>query len=109
MPARRSHEEAWTSLENMLWRDLKAWQIFGANTDVGKSVVSTVLCKALARRVPANQILYLKPVSTGPSDDSDTLKLHRNVDGIVARGLLEYPVPRSPHLEARELVSLVAF
>lgn len=55
----------------MLWRDLKACQIFGANTDVGKTVVSTLLCKALQRRAPNNGLLYLKPVSTGPIGEAD--------------------------------------
>lgn len=55
----------------MLWRELKAWQIYGANTDVGKTILSTVLSKALARRVPKNGLLYLKPVSTGPDNEAD--------------------------------------
>jgi len=55
----------------MLWRDLKAWQIYGANTDVGKTIVSTILCRALQRRVPSHGLLYLKPVSTGPQAEAD--------------------------------------
>lgn len=55
----------------MLWRDLKAWQIYGANTDVGKTILSTILCKALQRRAPQKSLLYLKPVSTGPQDEAD--------------------------------------
>jgi dethiobiotin synthetase/adenosylmethionine--8-amino-7-oxononanoate aminotransferase len=55
----------------MLWRDLKAWQVYGANTDVGKTIVSTVLCRALQRRASPNGLLYLKPVSTGPQAEAD--------------------------------------
>lgn len=55
----------------MLWRELKAWQVYGANTDVGKTILSTVLSKALARRAPKNGLLYLKPVSTGPDNEAD--------------------------------------
>jgi bifunctional dethiobiotin synthetase / adenosylmethionine---8-amino-7-oxononanoate aminotransferase len=55
----------------MLWRDLKALQIYGANTNVGKTVVSTLLCKALQRRAPPLGLLYLKPVSTGPTEEAD--------------------------------------
>jgi bifunctional dethiobiotin synthetase / adenosylmethionine---8-amino-7-oxononanoate aminotransferase len=55
----------------MLWRDLKAFQIYGSNTNVGKSIVSTLLCKALKRKSPVNGVLYIKPVSTGPLEESD--------------------------------------
>ena len=56
----------------MLWRNLKTWQVFGANTNVGKTIVSTLVCRALQNhpetRVP---VLYLKPVSTGPENEAD--------------------------------------
>lgn len=55
----------------MLWRDLKVWQIYGANTDVGKTIISSLLCRALQRRAHQNALLYLKPVSTGPQSDAD--------------------------------------
>jgi hypothetical protein len=56
----------------MLWRDLRAWQVYGANTDVGKTIVSTIICRALQRPAsPPNGLLYLKPVSTGPQAEAD--------------------------------------
>jgi dethiobiotin synthetase/adenosylmethionine--8-amino-7-oxononanoate aminotransferase len=55
----------------MLWRDLRVLQVYGANTDVGKTIISTLLCKALQRRAPAGGLLYLKPVSTGPAEEAD--------------------------------------
>jgi dethiobiotin synthetase/adenosylmethionine--8-amino-7-oxononanoate aminotransferase len=55
----------------MLWRDLKLLQIYGANTNVGKTIVSTVLCNAFQRRAPQGGTLYLKPVSTGPLEEAD--------------------------------------
>ena len=55
----------------MLWRDLRILQVYGSNTNVGKTVVSTILCKALRRRDPNSPLLYLKPVSTGPIEDAD--------------------------------------
>jgi dethiobiotin synthetase/adenosylmethionine--8-amino-7-oxononanoate aminotransferase len=51
-----------------LWRSLRARQVYGANTNVGKTVVSTLLCKALAER---GQVGFLKPVSTGELDEAD--------------------------------------
>lgn len=52
-----------------LWRTLTAVQVYGANTDVGKTVVTTVLCNA-ARQANA-KVAFLKPVSTGPQHDAD--------------------------------------
>jgi dethiobiotin synthetase/adenosylmethionine--8-amino-7-oxononanoate aminotransferase len=51
-----------------LWRSMRAHQVYGANTNVGKTVVSTLLCKALADR---GQVGFLKPVSTGELDEAD--------------------------------------
>lgn len=85
----------------MLWRDLKAWQIYGANTDVGKTIVSTVLCKALARRAPPNGLLYLKPVSTGPGGEADDKHISRHANGVVSKCLKQYSKPLSPHLAAK--------
>ena len=48
-------------------------QVFGANTDVGKTIVSTILCKALQNAIPEiyKKVNYLKPVYTGSSVQSD--------------------------------------
>jgi len=56
-----------------LSRSLHAVQVYGANTNVGKTVVSTLLCKALLRRKAENDqsVWYLKPVSTGAGEDAD--------------------------------------
>lgn len=53
-----------------LWRSLRAHQVYGANTDVGKTIVSTLLCNAV-RRSRASSPAFLKPVSTGALDDAD--------------------------------------
>lgn len=47
--------------------------IFGANTDVGKTVFSTALCRNLTRSeaLKDDVVAYLKPVSTGPETASD--------------------------------------
>ena len=84
----------------MLWRDLKVWQIYGANTDVGKTIISTILCKALQRRAP-NGVLYLKPVSTGPQDEADDKHLSRHAPRIVSKCTVQYSKAVSPHLAAR--------
>jgi len=66
-----------------LWRSLAAFQVYGANTNVGKTVASTVLCKVLGdaprlRERPGSgekggsRVHYLKPVSTGPVEHVDS-------------------------------------
>lgn len=56
---------------SVLWPRLRAVQVYGANTGVGKTVVSTLLCKALRKRLPDFNVHYLKPISTGPLDEAD--------------------------------------
>ena len=91
----------------MLFRDFKIWQVFGANTDVGKSVVSTLICRALKQRVEKpSHVMYLKPVSTGAAEDHDHRRIARYVPGIVAKGIVEYSEPKSPHIAARDKVSV---
>ena len=55
----------------MLWSYLRAYQIYGANTDVGKTVISTILSRSLIRRISPEKFLYIKPVSTGPDNEAD--------------------------------------
>ena len=84
----------------MLWRDFKVWQVYGANTDVGKTIISTILCKAFQRRAP-NGVLYLKPVSTGPQDEADDRHLSRHAPGVVSKCTIQYSKAVSPHLAAQ--------
>lgn len=53
----------------LLWRALSAHQVYGANTNVGKTIVSTVLCSAVQRQ--NRPVAFLKPVSTGPLEEAD--------------------------------------
>ena len=52
-----------------LYQHLRVHQIFGANTDVGKTVLTTALCRASASK--QKRVFYLKPVSTGAPVDAD--------------------------------------
>ena len=46
-------------------------QVFGANTDVGKTVISAGLLKAhLSSGVSPNAIHYIKPIQTGSITDA---------------------------------------
>jgi dethiobiotin synthetase/adenosylmethionine--8-amino-7-oxononanoate aminotransferase len=55
----------------LLYRNLRVHQIFGTNTDVGKTIFATALVRTSARW--GHNVLYLKPVSTGGAGDADDL------------------------------------
>lgn len=52
-----------------LWPKLRALQVYGANTGVGKTIFSSILCRAFQKRSP--KVYYLKPISTGPQNEAD--------------------------------------
>ncbi|KAK7519892.1 onanonoxo-7-onima-8-eninoihtemlysoneda [Phyllosticta citriasiana] len=57
----------------ILYRNLRAYQVWGANTEVGKTVFSTVLCNGLrVNRKLRDPVQYIKPVSTGNIEDADS-------------------------------------
>lgn len=85
-----------------LWRSLRAHQVYGANTDVGKTIVSTVLCNAIQRQKSQNQAAFLKPVSTGPLDDADDRHIQRHSAGTVTKCLYQFDEPVSPHIAAQQ-------
>lgn len=105
----------------LLHRQLRIHQIFGANTNVGKTIFATALVRASAHC--GHHVLYLKPISTGDVGDADDLyessvnfpvpppkilipPLDRHVrrfsdsfSGLVEVGcLFRYSEPISPHL-----------
>lgn len=55
----------------LLQRALRVHQVYGANTDVGKTILTAILCNSAARNWKNDQVSYLKPVSTGALDDAD--------------------------------------
>jgi dethiobiotin synthetase/adenosylmethionine--8-amino-7-oxononanoate aminotransferase len=61
----------------MLFQSIRINQIYGANTDVGKTIVATVL--ALSTAIANRRVFYLKPVSTGPDSEADDKCVHHIV------------------------------
>ncbi|KAJ9093462.1 hypothetical protein QFC19_008321 [Naganishia cerealis] len=66
----------------LLFPKLRVTQVFGANTDVGKTLLTTALLRSTAALYQAEesqipngaerkQVYYLKPVSTGSADEAD--------------------------------------
>ncbi|OAA63123.1 onanonoxo-7-onima-8-eninoihtemlysoneda [Cordyceps fumosorosea ARSEF 2679] len=58
-------------LAALLWRSLRVYQVFGANTEVGKTVFTTLLCKSAKHNWKDENVSFLKPVSTGPLNEAD--------------------------------------
>ncbi|KAK1222824.1 hypothetical protein PQX77_014246 [Marasmius sp. AFHP31] len=89
---------------SLLFKHLRVHQIFGANTDVGKTLLTAALAKAsTAKNSP---VYYLKPVSTGPLQDADDKFVERHTNGLPGarlstKCLFRYQEPVSPHLAAR--------
>tara|TARA_R110002060_G_scaffold43737_5_gene55109 strand:+ start:574 stop:885 length:312 start_codon:yes stop_codon:yes gene_type:complete len=90
-----------TIKSSSLWRSLRAYQIYGANTNVGKTIMSTILCKAFARKFPNESTWYLKPVSTGPLEEADDRHLTRFSPEIKASCHFQFDEAVSPHIAAR--------
>ncbi|KAL0067833.1 hypothetical protein AAF712_005001 [Marasmius tenuissimus] len=89
---------------SLLFKHLRVHQIFGANTDVGKTLLTAALAKASAAK--NNSVYYLKPVSTGPLQDADDKFVERHTNGspgarLSTKCLFRYQEPVSPHLAAR--------
>ncbi|PYI10712.1 putative bifunctional diaminopelargonate synthase [Aspergillus sclerotiicarbonarius CBS 121057] len=84
-----------------LWRSLRAHQVYGANTDVGKTIVSTVLCNAINQQ-KSSPAAFLKPVSTGPLDEADDRHIQRYATGTLTKCLYQFDEPVSPHIAARQ-------
>ncbi|KZT41301.1 PLP-dependent transferase [Sistotremastrum suecicum HHB10207 ss-3] len=83
-----------------LFKHLKVHQIFGANTDVGKTILTTGLLRASASR--KRRVFYLKPVSTGPLEEADDRFVRRHLKDLAGQlseaCLFRYDQPVSPHL-----------
>lgn len=84
---------------SVVWPKLRILQVYGANTGVGKTIFSSILCRALKKRV--DKIHYIKPVSTGPLDEADDHHLSNFSSDIRTKCLFQFSEPVSPHLAAR--------
>ncbi|KAI7852566.1 hypothetical protein BDC45DRAFT_443690 [Circinella umbellata] len=81
-------------------RAFQAYQIFAANTDVGKTILATGLCRAAAllAKQKNRDVYYLKPVQTGYPVDSDERHVKTYSTGVHTETLYKYPDPVSPHI-----------
>lgn len=110
-----------------LYPHFRLHQVFGANTDVGKTIFTTALCLASASLPVAStsknaidgdhemavreamksgelrgeRVHYVKPVSTGPMHDSDDSHINTFSSPTSQQTLLRFSHAVSPHLAAR--------
>ncbi|KAJ3323475.1 hypothetical protein HDV06_001752 [Boothiomyces sp. JEL0866] len=78
--------------------------IFGANTDVGKTIASAALTFAFKTNNPS----FIKPVQTGYPVDSDARFIKNIVQSATIKTLFKYTDPVSPHLAAIQEDRLVS-
>ncbi|RHZ46982.1 hypothetical protein Glove_600g6 [Diversispora epigaea] len=100
-------------------RKFQIYQIFAANTNLGKTIFSTGLCRASALRFRHlidnkdksvsqslnKKIYYLKPIQTGYPESSDSKFLEDLMDkdmNVKVKTLYTYKKPLSPHLAVGE-------
>ncbi|KIW03198.1 dethiobiotin synthase [Verruconis gallopava] len=85
-----------------LYNNLPVVQVYGANTNVGKTIVSTLLCRSFEKdkKVKSN-VHYIKPVSTGPLSEADDSHVSRYAKNTASATLFQFSQPLSPHLAAR--------
>lgn len=75
------------------------FQVFGANTDVGKTVVSAGLLRAAAAGPPRRQATYIKPLQTGDVHDGTFVQRYAPKE-VRCHTLYSWSTPISPHLAA---------
>ncbi|KAI3317305.1 hypothetical protein HD806DRAFT_515500 [Xylariaceae sp. AK1471] len=85
----------------LLWRNLRVYKIYGANTEVGKTVFTSILCNASRRIWKDEATAYLKPVSTGPGNEADDEHIGKFTKGVTHHTLFQYSQAVSPHIAAR--------
>lgn len=101
--------------------DSPTYMIWGANTDVGKTIVSSGLTLAACQRPDPLSVLYVKPVQTGFPTDCDARFVRQNASRalkvasifdqwehgqplpkLVTVSLFQWEPPVSPHVAARD-------
>ncbi|ETW08053.1 dethiobiotin synthase [Aphanomyces invadans] len=77
-------------------------QVFGSNTDVGKTIVSAGLCRAAVQSSSTSTVGYIKPLQTGGDSmmDARFLRSHMDATRLSCETLFSWDTPVSPHLAA---------
>ena len=99
------------SLDHILFRPRHRplFQVFAANTGLGKTLLSAGLLHEAQSHVPDYDLHYLKPVQTGYPGDSDSRLVKTNAPAARVRDIFVFRDPVSPHLAARTVRKLANF
>ncbi|KAF1789740.1 P-loop containing nucleoside triphosphate hydrolase [Phytophthora cactorum] len=96
--------------------DTPVFQVFGSNTDIGKTIVSAGICRSAATLAASNggRVEYIKPLQTGTDDDipgsfpgdasfieKHALLKNQNQGELQCSTLFSWKNPVSPHLAAQ--------
>ena len=104
----------WRMVKSSLWRQVhrglhvpnNSLLVFGSNTDVGKTLVSTGLLKF---KPSSRQGLYVKPVQTGDVHDAHFVHQHCQLtESLSVRTLYHWKLATSPHIAARSSPNIPA-
>eukprot|EP00639_Heterosigma_akashiwo_P030615 CAMPEP_0194672100 /NCGR_PEP_ID=MMETSP0295-20121207/6231_1 /TAXON_ID=39354 /ORGANISM="Heterosigma akashiwo, Strain CCMP2393" /LENGTH=240 /DNA_ID=CAMNT_0039555719 /DNA_START=61 /DNA_END=780 /DNA_ORIENTATION=- len=98
-----------------LTKNRPVYQIVGANTDIGKTVISSGLCLTYLQRkeIPS----YIKPIQTGPTSDAAFIldQVARfskaepeTIDQLKVQTLYGFGSPVSPHVAAEQDGNIVS-
>ncbi|KAK7748526.1 hypothetical protein SLS53_000546 [Cytospora paraplurivora] len=52
----------------ILWPSLRAYQVWGAGADVGKTTLTNILCLSVGHRRPHEHAVFFEPVAIGPNE-----------------------------------------
>ncbi|KAG7381887.1 hypothetical protein PHYPSEUDO_005503 [Phytophthora pseudosyringae] len=96
--------------------DTPVFQVFGSNTDIGKTIVSAGICRSAAAFAAGSggRVEYIKPLQTGTDDDipgsfpgdasfveKHALLQHQKQAALECSTLFSWKNPVSPHLAAQ--------
>ncbi|KAK8095398.1 Aminotransferase class-III [Apiospora kogelbergensis] len=94
---------------SLLWRNLRVYQIYGANTEVGKTIFTTTLCNATSKLYSSESTAYLKPdiVPLAGWKSIDTQQegfgyshIRKYARGVSVTTMHQYDLAISPHAAA---------
>ncbi|KAF4636227.1 hypothetical protein G7Y89_g1880 [Cudoniella acicularis] len=88
--------------QTFLGYKLRAYTVFGANTNVGKTIFTTLLLNTFQANVSKSyKVFYVKPLSTGPKDEADVKHISWYSPKISSTCFFQFDDPVSPHLAAK--------
>ncbi|MBL8857550.1 MAG: dethiobiotin synthase [Planctomycetes bacterium] len=96
--SRLAREPRRPAIETQALNVARAFVVIGTDTDIGKTVVSALLCRAALNSGPAT---YWKPVQTGTVSDTEEVARLAGAKLYCADPQHAFPLPASPHTAAR--------